>query len=134
MASLQVVRVRSRRREIDFAPGAALEVPHIEAVRFRGAGPKRAGPGRARFFNAAHAIAQGREDGDYLVGGQFGVADVLVSNALSFAKRAKYREPLPPVLEDYLTRLFERPAQEHAPQSESAAPTSSLRGPNLANT
>jgi glutathione S-transferase len=46
---------------------------------------------------------------DYLVDGRFGVADVLVSTALSFAKRAKFPEPLPAVLDD-VTRLLARPA------------------------
>jgi glutathione S-transferase len=107
-----------------FAP-AELEPPLIEAAIFREADPERAGKARGRFSNAANAVAQSLDDTDYLVEGQFGVADVLVSTALSFAKRAKFPEPLPPALEDYLTRLFERPAYQRALERASAAATSS---------
>jgi glutathione S-transferase len=107
-----------------FAP-AELEPPLMEAVRFRDADPERAGKARARFFNAANALAQSVDGGEYLVEGQFGVADVLIGTALSFAKRAKFPEPLPSALEDYLTRLFERPAYQRALEREAAAPASS---------
>ena len=107
-----------------FAP-SELEPPLIEAAIFREADPERAEKARARFFNAAGAVASSLDGADYLVGGQFGVADVLVSTALSFAKRAKFPEPLPPALEDYLTRLFERPAYQRALERASAAPGSS---------
>jgi glutathione S-transferase len=96
-----------------FAP-AELEPPLIEAAIFREAQPERAAKARGRFFKAADAVAQGLDGGDYLVDGRFGVADVLVSTALSFAKRAQFPEPLPPALEDYLARLFERPAYQRA--------------------
>jgi glutathione S-transferase len=107
-----------------FAP-AELEPPLIEAAIFREADPERAGKARARFFKAADVVAQGLAGGDYLVEGRFGVADVLLSTALSFAKRAQFPEPRSPVLEDYLTRLFERPAYERALERASAAPASS---------
>jgi glutathione S-transferase len=106
-----------------FAP-AELEPPLIEAAIFREADPERAGKARVRFFRAADAVAE-RLDGDYLVDGRFGVADVLVSTALSFAKRAKFPEPFPPVLDDYLTGLFDRPAYQRALERASAAPASS---------
>jgi len=107
-----------------FAP-AELEPPLIEAAIFREADPERAGKARARFFKAANAIDESLDGSRYLVGEQFGVADVLISTALSFAKRAKFPEPLPPGLEDYLTRLFERPAYRRALERESAALTAS---------
>jgi glutathione S-transferase len=107
-----------------FAP-AELEPPLIEAAIFREADPERAGKARARFFQAVDAVARALDGGDYLVEGQFGVADVLVSTALSFAKRAQFPEPLSPALEDYLTRLFERPAYQRALERASAAPASS---------
>jgi glutathione S-transferase len=107
-----------------FAP-AELEPPLIEAAIFREAQPDRAEKARGRFFKAANAVAQRLDDGhDYLVDGRFGVADVLVSTALSFAKRAKFPEPFPPVLDAYMTRLFERPAYQRALERASAAPTS----------
>jgi glutathione S-transferase len=107
-----------------FAP-AELEPPLIEAAIFGEADPERAGKARGRFFKAADAVAERLDGGDYLVEGRFGVADVLVSTALSFAKRAKFPEPLPPTLENYLTRLFERPAYQRALERASVAPASS---------
>jgi glutathione S-transferase len=107
-----------------FAP-AELEPPLIEAAIFREAQPERAAKARGRFYKAAGAIAKSLDGGDYLVNGRFGVADVLVSTALSFAKRAGFPESLPPVLDDYLERLFERPAYQRALERASMAPTSS---------
>ena len=96
-----------------FAP-AELEPPLIEAAIFREAQPERAEKARGRFFKAANAVAQRLDGEEYLVDGSFGVADVMVSTALSFAKRAKFPESFPPVLDDYMTRLFERPAYQRA--------------------
>ena len=106
-----------------FAP-AELEPPLIEAAIFREADQDRAGKARARFFEAANAVAQSLDGDDYLVEGEFGVADVLVGTALSFTKRAKFPDPLPQPLEDYLTRLFERPAYQRALERASAAASS----------
>jgi glutathione S-transferase len=107
-----------------FAP-AELEPPLIEGAIFREAQPERAEKARGRFFKAAKAVAQRLDGEEYLVAGRFSVADVLVSTALSFAKRAEFPEPFPPALDDYLTRLFERPAYQRALERASAAPTSS---------
>jgi glutathione S-transferase len=107
-----------------FAP-AELEPPLIEAAIFREAQPERAEKARGRFFKAASAVEQSLDGDEYLVDRRFGVADVLVSTALSFAKRAKFPEPFPPVLDDYLTKLFERPAYQRAVERASAAPASS---------
>ena len=106
-----------------FAP-AELEPPLIEAAIFREADPQRAGKARGRFFKAADAVAQALNGGDYLVEASFGVADVLVSTALTFAKRADFPEPFPPVLDNYLTMLSERPAYQRALERASAAPAS----------
>jgi hypothetical protein len=48
----------------------------------------------------------------------------MISTALSFAKRAKFPEPLPPAVDDYLTRLFERPAYQRALERGNAVPSS----------
>ena len=106
-------------------PPAELEPPLIEAAIFGEADPQRAGKARGRFFRAADAVAQTLNSGDYLVEESFGVADVLVSTALTFAKRANFPEPFPSVLDDYLTRLSERPAYQRALERASAAPASS---------
>ena len=107
-----------------FAP-AELEPPLIEAAIFGEADPERARKARGRFFRAADALAQRLDGREYLVERRFGVADVLVSTALSFAKRANFPEPFPPVLDAYLTRLFERPAYQRALERASAAPAAS---------
>jgi glutathione S-transferase len=107
-----------------FAP-AELEPPLIEAAIFGEADPERARKARGRFFRAADAVAERLAGRDYLVEGRFGVADVLVSTALLFAKRANFPEPFPPVLEAYLARLFERPAYQRALERASAAPAAS---------
>lgn len=107
-----------------FAP-AELEPPLIEGAVYREADPERAAKARARFYKAADAVAEGLSGSEYLVGGRFGVADVLVSSALAFSKRAQFPEPLPAAVEQYLTRLFERPAYQRAVERESAAPVAS---------
>src|SRR5690349_4085665 len=104
-----------------FAP-SELEPPLIEGAIFRESDPERAEKARARFWKAADAVAQSLDGDEYLVEGRFGVADILVSTAISFAKRAQFPEPFPPVLDEYLARLFERPAYQHALGRESAAP------------
>jgi glutathione S-transferase len=107
-----------------FAP-AELEPPLIEGAIFRDAQPERAEKARGRFLKAAGAVARGLNGGEYLVGGRFGVADVLISTALSFAKRAQFPEPLPPPLDDYLARLFDRPAYQRALERAAGAPATS---------
>ena len=106
-----------------FAP-SELEPPLIEGAIFRESDPERSEKARSRFWKAADAVAQRLGDGEYLVEGRFGVADVLVSTALSFAQRARFPEPFPPVLDDYLARLFERPAYQRAFERASAPATS----------
>ena len=107
-----------------FAP-SELEPPLIEAAIFREAQPERAEKARRRFSRAADAVAQSLDGGEYLVDGRFGVADVMVGTALSFAKRAKLTEAFPSALEDYLTTLSARPAYQRALERASAAPASS---------
>lgn len=106
-----------------FAP-SELEPPLIEGAIFRQSDPERSGKARARFWKAADAVAQSLDGREYLVEGRFGVADVMVSTALSFAKRAQFPEPFPAVLDDYLARLFDRPAYRRALERASAAPGS----------
>src|SRR5579862_136298 len=107
-----------------FAP-AELEPPLIEGAIFRDAQPERAEKARGRFLKAAAAVAQSLDGDEYLVAGRFGVADVLVGTALSFAQRARFPEPLPAGLDDYLARPFERPAYQRALERSSAAAAAS---------
>ena len=109
---------------VDLRPGGAGAAPHRGCDLPRGP-TERAEKARVRFFKAASAVEQGLDGGRYLVDGRFGVADVLVSTALSFAKRAQFPEPFPPVLDNYLTKLFERPAYQRAIGRASAPPASS---------
>lgn len=107
-----------------FAP-SELEPPLIEAAIFNDSEPERAAKARARFFRAADAVADSLGGADYIVDGQFSVADVLISTVLSFTKRARFPEPLPPTLEAYVQRLFERPAHQRALERQAVAPASS---------
>ena len=102
-----------------FAP-SELEPPLIEGAIFLEADPERSEKARRRFLTAADVVARSLDGDGYLVGGSFGVADVMVGTALSFARRSRFPEPLSPVLDRYLTRLFERPAYQRALERASA--------------
>jgi glutathione S-transferase len=106
-----------------FAP-AELEPPLIEAAIFATAKPERAEKARNRFATAAKAVEESLDGDEYLVGGRFTVADVLISSALAFASRAGFPEVLGPTLGDYVARLQERPAYQAALIRISALPSS----------
>jgi glutathione S-transferase len=103
-----------------FAP-SELEPPLVEAAIFAESDPERAAKARRRFSVAADAVARTLDGNEYLVGGRFGVADVLVSTALSFTSRAGFDEELPQRLKDYVARLAQRPAYQRARDRASAA-------------
>jgi glutathione S-transferase len=92
-----------------FGP-AELEPPLIEAAIFNEADPERAEKARKRFSTAANAVENALDGGEYLVGGRFSVADVMVSTVLGFTSRAGFGEILSPALKDYVSNLRERPA------------------------
>jgi glutathione S-transferase len=96
-----------------FAP-AELEPPLIEAALQAERDPERAAKARARFETATRAVSDALEGKEYLVGGGFTVADVLVGSALAFSTRAGLAEGLPQNVAEYLARLAERPAYERA--------------------
>jgi glutathione S-transferase len=106
-----------------FAP-AELEPPLIEAAIFATAQPERAEKARDRFAAAAEAVGKSLDDDEFLVGGRFTVADVLISSALAFTSRAGFPEVLGPTLRDYVARLQERPAYQAALSHTSALPSS----------
>jgi glutathione S-transferase len=96
-----------------FAP-AELEPHLVEAATHAESDPERAAKARTRLDEAVGAVA-GRLDGDeYLVGGRFTVADVLVGTALAFTARAGFPEALPANLKQYTERLAQRPAYKRA--------------------
>jgi glutathione S-transferase len=96
-----------------FRPGRA----RAAAVRDLDPGrahPERSDAARKRFDRAADAVAGALEGNEYLVGGSFGVADVMVGTALLFTTRAGIADELAPSLKDYVGRLGARPAFQRA--------------------
>jgi glutathione S-transferase len=96
-----------------FAP-AELEPPLFEAWTQAERDPERAAKARRRFGKAAAAVAAALDGQEYLVAGDFTVADVLVGTALLFTARAGIADELTPALNDYLARLGARPAFQRA--------------------
>jgi glutathione S-transferase len=105
-----------------FAP-AELEPPLIEAAIFREADPDRAAKALERFVAAAGAVAGALAGSEYIVGGRFGVADVLVGTALFIPERAGFPEEVSEHLKAYVARLRERPAYLRAREREATATT-----------
>ncbi len=96
-----------------FAP-AELEPPLIESLRQAERDPERAAGARRRFDAAAGAVAEALDDSEFLVGGSFSVADVLVGTTLAFTARGGFYDELPENLKEYLARLAARPASQRA--------------------
>ena len=74
---------------------------------------ERIDAGVESFREAAAVIEDALDEGDYLVGGRFSVADLVCGAVLSFARRAELTEGLPRIAA-YLERLEARPARERA--------------------
>jgi glutathione S-transferase len=96
-----------------FVP-AELEPPLIEAARQATRDPERAERARARLDAAIAAIAGALDGRDYVVGDQFTIADIFVSSALGFTRRAGFWDELPPHLRAYVERVEMRPARQRA--------------------
>lgn len=92
-----------------FAP-AEVEGPLLEAAIYAERDPERAASARRRFDATAAAVSDALGEGEYLVGGRFTVADVLVGTALAFTARAGFADELPGNVKAYLARLAARPA------------------------
>ncbi len=92
-----------------FAP-AELEPPLFETWSQAERDPERAALARQRFDAAAGAVERALDGEEYLVGGRFSIADVLVGTTLLFTTRAGFSEELAPSLKSYMGRLTERPA------------------------
>jgi glutathione S-transferase len=95
---------------------AELEPALFEAWRHAERNPERAAAARERFFAGADAVAAALADCEYLVAGQFSIADVMVGTALLFTARAGFADQLPPSLTDYVGHLRQRPAFQRALQ------------------
>jgi glutathione S-transferase len=96
-----------------FAP-AELEPPLIEAAVHAQTDPDRASAARRRAGKAAGAVSSDLDDSEYLVGGRFTVADVLVGHTLTWPERAGFPDVLAANLKDYVARLVGRPAYQRA--------------------
>jgi glutathione S-transferase len=96
-----------------FAP-AEIEPPLFETWTQAKHDPERAAAARKRFDIAADAVAEALDGEQYLVGGRFTVADVLVGSALMFTTRAGFADELAPSLKDYAGGLAQRPAYQRA--------------------
>jgi len=107
-----------------FAP-AELEPALIEAAIFLRSDPDRAAKARERFVTGATAVACALASSEYLVDGRFGIADVLISTALSIPERAGFPDDVSQDLKAYVARLRERPAYQRAREREATAATAS---------
>ena len=96
-----------------FGP-AEIEPPLIESAMYAQSDPERSAKAQQRFAKAVDAVSEGLGEEDYLVGGEFSVADVMVGSALAFTARAGRIDLLPDRLQAYVGRLGERPAYKRA--------------------
>ena len=96
-----------------FGP-AELEPPQNPSAIHAHRDPDRAAKARRRFDKAVAAVSEALGDEEFLVGGAFTVADVMVGSALAFTARAGHADELPENLQAYISRLAERPAYKRA--------------------
>ncbi len=74
---------------------------------------ERADAGVERFGEAAAVVEDALDEGDYLVGGRFSVADLVCGAVLLFAQRLELIEGMPRIAR-YLELLEARPARQRA--------------------
>jgi glutathione S-transferase len=98
-----------------YAP-AELEPPLFEAWMQAERDPDRAARARERFFRGADAVEAALDGSEFLVDGQFTVADVMVGTTLLFTTRAGLADQLAPALTEYVGRLGQRPALQRTLQ------------------
>jgi glutathione S-transferase len=91
---------------------AELEAPLFRWLRELGEGTTES-PARERFVQAATAMQSALAGGDWLVGGEFTVADVMCASVLQGAHSRELLTPWPG-LEAYVTRGEARPAYARA--------------------
>jgi glutathione S-transferase len=106
-----------------FGP-AELEPPLIESAMYAQSDPERSAKAQQRFGKGVAAVDEALGADEYLVGGEFSVADVMVGSALAFTIRAGRPDLLPQSLQAYVGRLRERPAYQRAfERTEAPAPS-----------
>jgi glutathione S-transferase len=98
-----------------FAP-AELEPALFEAWTQAERDPERSAKAREKFFRATGAVEEALDGEEFLVDGQFSVADIMVGTALLFTTRAGFFDQLPSALTEYTGGLRERPAFQRALQ------------------
>jgi len=103
-----------------FGP-AELEPPLIESAVHKDTDPERSAKARHRFDKAIDAVSAALDGDDFLVAGQFSVADVMVGSAVAFTLRTGSFDDLPENLQAYVSRLRERPAYTRAFERTEAA-------------
>jgi glutathione S-transferase len=96
-----------------FAP-AEIEPPMIEAAVYGEKDPERASIARERFAATTRAITGALDGNEFLVGGRFTVADVLIGSVMSWPARAGFADILPDSVQEYVERLSQRPAYQRA--------------------
>ncbi len=102
-----------------FSP-AEIEPPLIEAAIYAQQDAERAGLARERFDAATRAVASALDGNEFLVGGRFSIADVLIGSVMSWPARAGFPDILPDSIKEYVERLSERPAYQRADARTSA--------------
>ena len=102
-------RERALQYQWAFYSSTELEPGYAEYYRNVESDPARAAAGRERFRTAAGVIEKLLADRDYLVGGAFSVADVIVGSELLYGRQRGLTEGLANI-DAYLDRLEARPA------------------------
>ena len=82
-------------------------------VARRGDDKERIEAARESFRDAAAVVEDALDDGDYLVGGRFTLADLVTGAVLLSARRHELVDGFPRIA-DYLARIEPRPARERA--------------------
>jgi glutathione S-transferase len=91
-----------------------LEPAVLEVFRARRAeDDERVGAGRTDFRDAAAVVERELDGRDYILGGGFTVADLVLGAVLIFGRRAELIDGLPRIAE-YLERIESRPARQRA--------------------
>jgi glutathione S-transferase len=96
-----------------FSP-AEIEPPLIEAAVYGEKDPERAAAARKRVDAAAKAVSSALDGNEFLVGGRFTIADVLIGSVMRWPVRAGFPEIVPDRVGEYVERLGQRPAYQRA--------------------
>jgi glutathione S-transferase len=97
-----------------------IEPPAIAATRARRAGGEEDEAGLKRVGHGLEAVEAALVDREYILGGSFSIADVVVSEVTKMTGRLGVGEP-GPNLAAYFERLAERPARQRAVAKIAAA-------------